>query len=789
MCRRTPKTSSLAAIAAVILVYVLIAVVPPAAEAGTIWVTDGNMNAGQTGGCNAFGLYGDLSALTSVSGCAMSFQVYTFMPQGQNAYWMTTAPPGITINSAWTTNGDVTSGGTTNGFIAGDFWKDNTTGQYGGSQLAPTRQYFNTALEGSPNINSQIYGFQIACAQDYFNGGCYPPPSTLTWLTVSGIELEGTENSGPYVTGQGSFWTSGSWVWNPPGDSWPLTLYSSDVSGICSSEAVVDGVQVNGPSEPRDNTVWQQCPNPVNWGFSVDTRTYVPASGTLSLELYASNAAAVSGGASADAKVDNDPVGVSFRTPNDPNPSVWVNHAVTVDATPTAGPSGVSGMNCAIDRGSARSYPASGLTVNGDGVHTVTCTAWNNAVDPQGQPNTGTGSMTIHIDEAPPSLGFEPPNPTDPTGLVVDTSDSESGVAGGSIEMAPAGTNAWSSLPTAFDGAHLLAHFDDAGLRGPYTFKATSCDNVGNCATTIQTLALPLRLASDSQVSLTKIVDPLRRRVVQERVRVGWHWVTVRRGGRLVRVKRGGRIETIKVVKYVEQCTIERVQVGAHRWRVERICKAPHVRVTTTLRVPYGHEVTLHGLYTTAAGVPLAGQPVHIIAAPDNNTGAFAPITTVTTGASGSWAATLPPGPSRIIRAVTDGSATILPSSGQVTTIVPADVKLLSVSPRHVAWGGTVHLVGQLLGGYLPPDGALVRLRIGYGSTYETYGVQEHVTGSGRFATVASFGPGDPSIVRTYWFQIASLPMGNYPYAPAASRRVNVIVGGHPRASICCRSG
>ena len=148
---------------------------------------------------------------------------------------------------------------------------------------------------------------------------------------------------------------------------------------------------------------------------------------------------------------------MSFRTPNDPNPSLWVNHAVTVDATPSAGPSGVGGMNCSIDRAAATSYPAGGLTVNGDGVHTVTCTAWNQAVDPQGQPNTGTSSTTIKIDESPPSLSFQAQNPADPTALVVDTSDAESGVAGGSIEMAPAGTSDWTALPTSFDGSHLLA--------------------------------------------------------------------------------------------------------------------------------------------------------------------------------------------------------------------------------------------------------------------------------------------------------------------------------------------
>ena len=56
----------------------------------------------------------------------------------------------------------------------------------------------------------------------------------------------------------------------------------------------------------------------------------------------------------------------------------------------------------------------------------------------------------------------------------------------------------------------------------------------------------------------------------------------------------------------------------------------------------------------------------------------------------------------------------------------------------------------------------------------------EHVGGNGRFTTSYTFGAGIPSIYRTFWFQIASLPMGDYPYAPAASGRVQVIVGGEP---------
>jgi len=719
--------------AAALAACVVALLVTPAARAGTIWVTDGNMNAGQTGDCAAFDFYPGPADFETIPGCPISLGAIGEVPAGANSFWMTTAPPGITINGAWTANPDVASSGISDGFVVGDFW-ENSSGVYGGSTLAYGQTWFNTSLEGSANINSQIYGIQLVCTHSASQGPCVGTP----YATVGGVELDGTENTGPAISGGDALWTepNGAWVWNPAGESWAVAEQASDVSGVCDLLADVGGIDLQGPTEPRDSTVWQQCPTPASWDFDIDTRSYVPTSGDLQAQLIAVNAAGVGSSISKVVQIDNDPVTVSVTTPNDPNPSVWVNHAVTVDATATAGPSGVGGMNCSEDGASATSYPASGLTVNGNGVHTVSCTAWNNAVDPQGQPNTGTSSLTIHIDEAPPSLAFEPQSPSDPTALTVDTGDNESGVAGGSIQMAPAGTSNWTTLPTTFDGSHLLTSFDDAGLSGPYNFQATSCDNVGNCATTSERLTLPLRAASDSEVSLTRIVV---------------------------------------------KCTTRRVR-SKGRWRVVRNCKNAQPHPTNTLAVPYGQPVTVHGLYTTSAGVPLGGQPVQIFAAPNNGLSPFSQVAVVTTAADGSWTATLPAGPSRIVRAVTNGSATILPSSGQVTTIVPARIRLLKVWPRHVAWGGTVHLVGQLLGGYLPPGGALVRLRIGYGSTYNTYGVEEHVMGDGRFSTVASFGPGDPNVHRTYWFQIASLPMGNYPYAPAASQRVSVHVGGHRRA-------
>ena len=149
----------------------------------------------------------------------------------------------------------------------------------------------------------------------------------------------------------------------------------------------------------------------------MDTREYVSGSGQLPVTLQATNAAGLPNAPMSETlNVDNDPVSVSLSTPNDPNPTVWVNHAVTVDATPSTGPSGLGGMSCGVNGAAAQSYPAAGLSVNGDGVKTVSCTAWNNAIDPQGNHNSGTSSVTVHIDEAPPALSLEPVNPERPDG-------------------------------------------------------------------------------------------------------------------------------------------------------------------------------------------------------------------------------------------------------------------------------------------------------------------------------------------------------------------------------------
>ena len=172
-----------------------------------------------------------------------------------------------------------------------------------------------------------------------------------------------------------------------------------------------------------------------------------------------------------------------------------------------------------------------------------------------------------------------------------------------------------------------------------------------------------------------------------------------------------------------------------------------------------------------------------MLTAPDNGLGQFAVAATVTTAANGTWTVRLPRRP------VANGASRPTAAgrtregdrdrAGQGDRAREGQARGAS-RPTHVAWGHTIAIKGKLLGGYLPAGGVNVRMRIGIGDAKTTYGVHEHVKGRGRFTTTYTFGAGPARIHRRYWFQIATLPSGNYPYSPSSSNRIYVDVGGHP---------
>ncbi len=417
----------------------------------------------------------------------------------------------------------------------------------------------------------------------------------------------------------------------------------------------------------------------------------------------------------------------------------------------------------------------------------------NNAAAVSSSASRGPGSNPVRVDNSPVAVSLSGPTDAVVTSGTQDVTAAAhagpSGVAGieCSVDGAPYAWHAGSTarIPVAGLGGHQVSCYAENN----------SIDSSGARAVSArQTWSLSIRNSTTSAISFSHLADPLRCRRGREQVKLPAHWITVRRHHRAVRVLRRARRKTVRVVrcrprterkKITTWVTIKRhgKRLRVRRTKIIRVVVLPHVVASTTRRVRHGRGTTVSGWLGTPTGAPLAGQTVVVLTAPDNGRGQFRQAGVVSTAADGTWVAHLRSGPSRLVEAVYQGTGTTEPTvSGQVRVVVPAKLKLVRVSPRRVAWGHTVRITGQLLGGYLPPEGALVRLRIGIGSGYTTYGVAEHVIGNGRFTATYTFGAGDPSVYRTFWFQIASLPMGDYPYTPAASGRIQVVVGGNPRS-------
>jgi hypothetical protein len=766
--------SRLGLLAALLL---MVADVAPA-SAGTLNVQLGTTTTGCIAGSwFATGLTGKAYCDNRLSGLG-GWGIYAASPSvsaGATGKWQINAPAGITIDTVtvpYIESSDLVSS-SAHGWQAADYWS-------GGSTIWGPNT--TSATEGENNyLNSSYYGFRLYC----YSSSC----NNQGFLDVPQIDLTATENQGPALTAVGSnnlWYQAGHYVWNPAGDPWSIALSGSDVSGVCNIWAYAAGTLIQGPTATPETDSFQQCPSPVSSSASdnatVDTDQPVPVgtSGSFNLQLNATNAASVTSTVSESIEVDNVQPTVSMSTPNDSNPGGWsVNHAVTVDATAHTGPSGLASLDCGADGGAMKPYTSAGVSVDGNGKHTVTCTAANGAVDPQGQPNTGSATMTIDIDEQPPSLSFESRDPSNPTQVVVDTSDSESHVAGGQIEMAPQGTSNWTSLPTSFTSTgQLIATIPDGGLSGPYTIQATACSQVGNCGSTSEALTMPLRLAASSDVSFAAIVDPLVAKKIKERVRVGWHWAAVLRHGKAVKVKRGGHWKTITVIKMVQECTRKRVKTGKHHWKLTARCRAPKIRLRSTDRAAYGHHVTVHGLLVTSQDVPIADTSVRILTAPNNGLGQYAQAATVTTNAGGAWSATLPAGPSRLIEAAYGGSATLLPATGQATLAVPARISM-SISPRTVSWSGWITIRGQLDGGYVPPDGVALRVMIqypGHGGASALGLPGLRTTPTGTFSIRWSYHAGRGVATYPIWVATDSTE-SDYAFAASAGRRISVTFG------------
>ena len=387
---------------------------------------------------------------------------------------------------------------------SGTSGRDVNTGAWGGSTLAQGQQWFNTGLEGSANINSQIYGIQIVCTQNNWSlGGC-ALARHRRGSRSPGSNSQGTENSAPYRhRDKARCGRAGRTCGIRQAMPSQSRCTASDVSGICSSGADVgSNGELNGPVGAAGRLGLAAVPQP---GELVVQRRHPIAGADRRILPNRSQRDQRRRGWSTPRRrpcpVDNDPVGVSFRTPNDANPSVWVNHAVTVDATPTRRPFRRRGDELQHDDASAKSYPASGADgQRGRRPHRVLhrVEQRRRSARPAEHRDGTRCRSTSTRRRRPLTFAAAEPGRSDRRWSSTRATTNRASRAARSRWPRPARSD-WTSLPTELRRlASPRRTSMTPACSGAYAFRATACDNVGNCASTTEQLALPLRAASDS---------------------------------------------------------------------------------------------------------------------------------------------------------------------------------------------------------------------------------------------------------------------------------------------------
>jgi hypothetical protein len=374
------------------------------------------------------------------------------------------------------------------------------------------------------------------------------------------------------------------------------------------------------------------------------------------------------------------------------------------------------------------------VLVSGDGHHTLTYRAFDAAGNASVQKE-----IAFKIDKTDPVGSFRALDPADPRELRVDVMDATSGVAGGWIEYRKAGESDFRRLETRRSDGVLAARLDDRSLpAGRYEVRAVVTDVAGNEAVigswadgAPAVLGLPLRLSA----SLSAMGD-----------------VTAKRCAKAAKGRRG------------------KGKRGKARPRSK--CRREAVS-KTTLELAHGKRAASSGRLTTGQGVAIAGAPI-VVEAQARTGGAFVHLGATRTDAQGRFRFKIPSGPSRTVRYRYDGTNTVKPADGRLTTKVRAAARL-KVSRRRLLNGQAVRFTGRLLGKPIPAGGKLVALQARVGRGWRTFatpranakGVFKH-----RYRFTATTG------LRRYAFRAVVAREAAYPYEAGMSRTVRVAVRG-----------
>jgi hypothetical protein len=485
----------------------------------------------------------------------------------------------------------------------------------------------------------------------------------------------------------------------------------------------------------------------------------------------------------------------------DPSGTRWVRGSGWILPFSASAPSGVCGLAASVNGGALPNPPGWGqdqtlwvqcagngqpwsptVSLSGNGNQQLALSAGDAAGNP------GVAGETIHVDSVQPTVALSgPADASSSAGTQYATAtatvgDSGLGAINCSVDQGP--EQSYSSSPAQIPVSGVGQHSIDC------TASNQSFNSAGQVAISAPaTFSIDIGAPTAGSISFGNIIHGLKCRKVIEREKIPAKWVMVHRHGKLVRVRRRAHTKRVKVMKcrerFVKRKVIELVKVKRQgkivvvkRTKVEKVPVPPQAVSSSTKRVSYGQGTTVSGILATTDGTALPGRAVQVLAAPNNELGQWSQVAVVTTGADGTWSATLPPGPSRLVEASYAGDTTTLPStSNTVMMVVPARIKI-TITPHQLPWNGVLTLHGHLAGGYIPPDGVAMRVLIGLPHLPHPYLAQSFRTNAaGAFALkFKAFGGGHGAASYPVWLATTSNE-SDYAYAKNSSRRIKITFG------------
>jgi hypothetical protein len=182
----------------------------------------------------------------------------------------------------------------------------------------------------------------------------------------------------------------------------------------------------------------------------------------------------------------------------------------------------------------------------------------------------------------------------------------------------------------------------------------------------------------------------------------------------------------------------------------------------------------VHGRLLTADGDPVPGAQITIVntvpAATGTRQDGYA-----TTNADGYWSWNIPPGPTRALTFLYQGTA-VYRTSSAVASVRVAGHQLLHIPSQLVA-GRSMRVTGQVQGGWIPPGGVLVQLwyRVkGQLGGWSPFGRVIHTTRRGWWQIKLPISPRARGY--TYEFRAISVQQALWPYLGAVSPTLTRLV-------------